>query len=49
MAVRSEDGVSPVRTRTRTSGIDGSPARISASGPWRFFWTSFESARSGET
>ena len=26
-----------------------SPARISAKGAWRFFWTSFESARKGDT
>ena len=49
MAARSLAGVSPVRTSTRISGRPGSSARIWASGPCRFFWTSFESARSGET
>ena len=34
---------------TRTSGSEGSSARISASGPVRFFCTSLDSARSGET
>src|SRR4030095_5686536 len=49
IAVRSEALVCPVRTSTRSSGRAGSRARISASGTCRFFWTSFESARKGET
>src|SRR2546422_836564 len=53
IACRSDCGVSPVRTNVRTS-MSGSPcsanvARISASGSDRFFWTSFDSALSGET
>jgi hypothetical protein len=49
MAVRWLDGVSPVRTSTRISGRKAPRARISCSGPCRFFCTSFESARRGET
>jgi hypothetical protein len=49
IAARSEALVSLVRTSTRTSGSSGSKRRIAASGSSRFFWTSFESARSGET
>jgi hypothetical protein len=46
---RSLAGVSPVRTRTRTDGRNGSVAAISASGEERFFWMSFERAFRGET
>jgi hypothetical protein len=51
--VRSLCGVSPVRTSVRTS-TSGSPraassSRMPASGSSRFFWTSLESALSGET
>jgi hypothetical protein len=49
MPARALAGVSPVRTSTRTSGSEGSRSRSAASGAWRFFWTSWLRARSGET
>ena len=49
IAVRALADVSPLRTITRTLGNSGSSASSSASGPWRFFCTSFPSARSGDT
>src|SRR5690349_9838487 len=53
ISCRSAPGVSPVRTRVRisTSGrhARSSARRISAGGSARVFWTSFESALSGET
>src|SRR5882762_435385 len=53
IACRSDCGVSPVRSSVLTP-TSGSPcsakvARISARGSERFFWTSFDSALSGET
>ncbi len=52
IAVRTPDGVSPVRTAVRisTSGrpMAASSSRIPASGSQRFFSTSFDSALSGE-
>ena len=53
MSRRSLANVSPVRTAVRISGINNprsaASARISLSGPSRFFWMSLPSAFSGET
>ncbi len=53
MRLRSKAEVSPVRTASRigTSSMPCSRSwsRMPASGSWRFFWMSFESAFSGET
>ena len=53
MRLRSKAEVSPVRTASRI-GTSSRPcsrswSRMPASGSWRFFWMSFESALSGET
>jgi hypothetical protein len=52
MARRAGMSVSPVRTAVRISGMftprSAARARISASGPSRFFWMSLPSALSGE-